>query len=96
MAIDVIVVGTVAATGTALIGYRLLRNWKPIRGAWSTRITALTMVDVKTVMMVLISLLVLGSSLYIILSGQYDSENQKWAFGVVGSIMGFWLRPEKT
>ena len=51
--------------------------------------------NVKAIMMVLVSILVLGSSLFIILSGQYDNENQKWAFGAVGTIVGFWLRPEK-
>ena len=66
----------------------------PVGGGSPTTIAAPLMVNVRTAMMVFISILVLCSSLYIILSGQDDSENQKWAFGVIGSIMGFWLRPE--
>ena len=40
-----------------------------------------------------ISIAVLGSALFIILTDRYDTGSQKWAFGAVGSIVGFWLRP---
>lgn len=43
-------------------------------------------------MMVLVSVAVLCSSLFIILSGRYDDASQKWAYGSVGSIVGFWCR----
>ena len=43
-------------------------------------------------MMVFVSVAVLCSSLFIILSGRYDDAAQKWAFGSVGSVLGFWLR----
>ena len=33
------------------------------------------------------------ASLWIILSNRYDEDVQKWAFGAMGSILGFWLRP---
>ncbi|MGE5850256.1 MAG: hypothetical protein ACM362_09035 [Candidatus Methylomirabilota bacterium] len=98
MALDVLVGGTIAVTAAALVTYRLLRRkerqvvagrGRPEVGAAPAR------VNVKTIMMVVVSVLVLGSSLFIILSGQYDNENQKWAFGAVGTIVGFWLRPEK-
>jgi hypothetical protein len=46
------------------------------------------------IMMVFVSVLVLCSSLFIILSGRYDDAAQKWAFGSVGSIFGFWCRRE--
>lgn len=43
-------------------------------------------------MRVLVSLIVLSSALFIILrTGSSDAE-QKWAFGVVGTILGYWLR----
>ena len=45
-------------------------------------------------MMVIITLAVLGSSLYIIISGKYDADNQKFASGFIGTIIVFWLRPE--
>jgi hypothetical protein len=96
---EILVGGTVAVTVTALVAYRLLgKRGKevPVSGAPPEVAAAPIMINVKSIMMILVSILVLGSSLYIILSGNYDSENQKWAFGAVGSIMGFWLRPEQA
>jgi hypothetical protein len=41
-------------------------------------------------MPVAISLIVLGCALYVILSvNTYADAQQKWAFGVVGSVMGY-------
>ena len=45
----------------------------------------------QPVMQVLISVVVLGSALYVILSKKYPDATQKWAFGAVGMIVGFWL-----
>ena len=42
-------------------------------------------------MRILVSLLVLGSSLWVILSGQYEQATQKWAFGAAGTVLGTWL-----
>src|SRR5258708_38773413 len=40
-----------------------------------------------------ISLLVLLSALYIILSNDgFGDAQQKWAFGAVGTILGYWLK----
>lgn len=44
-------------------------------------------------MEIVVSLTVLASALYIILSGNFDEGSQKWAFGAVGSIIGYWLKP---
>ena len=35
---------------------------------------------------------VLLSGLFVILSKNYDSEQQKWAFGAIGTIVGYWLK----
>lgn len=40
-----------------------------------------------------ITLLFLLASFWIILSNRYDDDVQKWAFGAMGSILGFWLGP---
>jgi hypothetical protein len=40
-----------------------------------------------------VSVIVMGVSLFVILSKQYSDEYVKWAFGVVGIIMGYWLAP---
>ncbi len=97
MALDVLVGGTIVVTASALVMYRFLRRKEKqvAPGRERPEVAAPARVNVRTIMMVVVSVLVLGSSLFIILSGQYDNENQKWAFGAVGTIVGFWLRPEK-
>jgi len=46
---------------------------------------------VRIVMQMLVSLLVLGAGLYIVLSGQFSADGQKWAYGVIGVVVGYWL-----
>ena len=45
----------------------------------------------REIMQIIISLVVLGASLYIILSKKYDNDVQKWAFGAIGTVIGYWL-----
>lgn len=33
-----------------------------------------------------------GASLYVILSNQYPDATSKWAFGIIGLVIGYWLR----
>ena len=40
---------------------------------------------------IVISLIVLAAALYAILSQRYTPDVQKWAFGTVGLILGYWL-----
>jgi hypothetical protein len=40
----------------------------------------------------IISIIVLIASLYIILSNSYKADQEKWAFGSLGTILGFWLK----
>lgn len=47
----------------------------------------------KPAMAVTVSLAIGGSALYIILSLKYGPEEQKWAYGAIGMIVGFWLKP---
>ena len=51
--------------------------------------------SVRLTMAVVVSIVVLASALYVILSGSYDISSEKWAYATVGTIVGFWLRPEK-
>ena len=44
-------------------------------------------------MRVVVSVVVLGAALYIILSAEYPAETDKWAYGSVGTIVGYWLAP---
>lgn len=47
---------------------------------------------VKAWVSIIITFLVLGVGLYVILSPGYDDSVKKWAFGVVGAIIGFWFK----
>jgi hypothetical protein len=49
----------------------------------------------RKVMAIIVSLVVLASSLWVVLSGKYGDAPQKWGFGAIGTILGFWLRSEK-
>lgn len=47
----------------------------------------------QTIMPVLISAAVLCSALYVVLSKDaYPDAHQKWAFGAVGTILGYWFK----
>ena len=46
----------------------------------------------KLVTSTIISGLVLLAALYIILAEKNSPESEKWAFGAVGTIIGFWLK----
>lgn len=39
----------------------------------------------------IVTLLILVAALYIILSQKFPPDAEKWAFGVIGTILGFWL-----
>ena len=39
-----------------------------------------------------VTVAVLASALWVILSGDYDEASAKWAFGAVGLVVGFWLK----
>lgn len=44
-------------------------------------------------MPIVLSLLVLLSALYVVLFGAaYSDAQQKWAFGAIGTLLGYWLK----
>lgn len=44
-------------------------------------------------MPIILSLLVIGAALAVILlPGYYGEEQQKWAFGIIGVILGYWFK----
>ena len=49
-------------------------------------------IDSKIIMQMLVSVAILASSLYIILSKRYAAQDQHWAYASAGTILGFWLR----
>ena len=42
-------------------------------------------------MAVIICLAVLTAALYVVVQGTYSEDAQKWAFGAVGNVVGFWI-----
>ena len=61
-----------------------------------TGATAVTLEEtvkiLKQLVSPILSVLVALGSLFVILSKNYDAETQKWAFGSLGTILGFWLK----
>jgi hypothetical protein len=49
--------------------------------------------NVRLYMSAIVSLLILCSSLYIVLSNKFNDDSKKWAFGTIGTLIGFWLKP---
>ncbi len=45
-----------------------------------------------TFVRIAISLIVLGAALYVILSQNFPDDSSKWAFGIVGIVLGYWFR----
>jgi hypothetical protein len=48
----------------------------------------------STAMSILLTLGLGPTAIYIILSGpaRYGDEPTKWAYGIIGTLIGFWLR----
>jgi hypothetical protein len=102
-------VGALILALAGMVAYRLLGTSSRRETAARARIQADTpkgqgetpdrgdrKVKVRIVMMVVVTVLVLVSGLYIILSQEYDDGTQKWAFASIGAIIGFWLNKETS
>ena len=46
----------------------------------------------KLIAQIAVTLIVLGASLWVILSGRYSDSYVKWAMGLVGVVIGYWLK----
>lgn len=47
---------------------------------------------VQVWMTVAVTAVVLVSALYIVLSGHYGQDSLKWAYGAIGTVIGYWLK----
>jgi membrane protease YdiL (CAAX protease family) len=47
----------------------------------------------KETMQVTISLVLLAASLFVILWKGYGPKDKHWAYGTIGTLLGFWLHP---
>jgi hypothetical protein len=48
-------------------------------------------ISARGIMQVSVTFAFLLAGLYVILSAKYDAATQRWAFGVLGLISGYWL-----
>jgi hypothetical protein len=62
---------------------------KPNKGAASF----FSAVNIALLMSVILTIAVSGTALYVILKGQYSEGAAKWAYGAIGTVLGYWLRP---
>ena len=46
---------------------------------------------VRLIVSIMLTFTMVGASLYIILSKQYDDGTTKWAFAMIGTVIGYWL-----
>ena len=49
-------------------------------------------ITVKEICAIAISIVLLIASLFVILSSNYEVAVRNWTFGIVGTILGVWLR----
>jgi hypothetical protein len=49
--------------------------------------------DIKLVMQLILSLVLLAATLYVILSKSYQAKDKHWAYTTLGMVIGFWLKP---
>lgn len=47
---------------------------------------------IKLYVKIVVSAAVLAASLYVILSQKFPDDYNKWAFGMTGLVVGYWLR----
>jgi hypothetical protein len=46
----------------------------------------------RVVMQIIVTLAVLAAAIFIVLSSKQNDAQQKWAFGAIGTILGYWLK----
>ena len=47
----------------------------------------------RLLMQAVVSLAVLGAALFIILTHGFGPDSKRWAYGTVGMVVGYWLKP---
>lgn len=77
----------------SVIGLLVLIIWRGLFVALPPDLNPLAPLSVSAVLatQIAISMIVLVACLYIILSRKYESDTEKWAYGAVGIILGYWL-----
>lgn len=87
MAIDwgMVVLITFLVIGMLTLKFRL-------GGGLSDVTATLSVIDLDPILRAILSVAVLGASLWVILSGGYQDATEKWAFGAIGTVLGYWFK----
>jgi hypothetical protein len=79
----------------AVLSWRVARIWHDeyvASNEGSMNISRRGPARVQLIMQVVVSLVLLGVGLYVILSKQYADADTKWSYGIIGTVIGFWLK----
>lgn len=47
----------------------------------------------RLIMQAIVSLAILGASFFIIFTRGFGPDSKRWAYGSVGMVVGYWLKP---
>lgn len=76
----------VMASGLILLFFYSVFHRSYLQSALNSSLT------VDLVMRVILSLVVVGAALTVVLSSKYEVGTERWAFGVIGTVLGYWFR----
>ena len=74
---------------TAGVGALVLLRSRPRGRPAAVRADA----SARLAMQIALSVVVLVAGLWVILSGHYRPDAERWASGAIGTVMGYWLKP---
>jgi len=84
-----VIVGTLLA---ATIAFFALQNKYLQGGSPAGSTDHVAVILSRPTVQIVVSLAILGCALYIVLSHSYAEQEKHWAYGVIGTILGFWLK----
>jgi uncharacterized membrane protein (DUF106 family) len=77
----------------SLLGLLILVIWRGLFQGLLPQLNPLAPLPQPTVTaaQLAITLIVLVAALYVVLSRKYATDTEKWAFGTIGLLIGYWL-----
>ena len=49
---------------------------------------------ISVAMSVIVSVALLAGGLYVVLFGAYSAGDKNWAYGALGALLGYWVKPQ--
>jgi hypothetical protein len=74
----------------ALLACNWLESFDILRGPSING--AQPLISLRDLVQLTISALLLAASLFVVLSKRYRPEERHWAYGTLGTLIGFWLK----